>query len=320
VQDPLLAGRAAALKVSATAHVQPVLRVVAELSGEAVSGARVRLTLGPVSELGDGGDGPVRTFGLERDGQYMVELNYEADGRRYRAEPASVTADWRGLREVRMMMKEVLMPGRDWTSPATGMEFVWIAAVNGWVGKYEVTNAEYRKMKSSHNSGEFRGHSLNGDRQPVVEVNFAEAKAYAAWLTEQDRAVLGGARYRLPTEQEFMTYAQCGDGREYPWGNQWPPPSGRAGNYSDRISGYTSGFPVTAEVDKLWRNPWGLYGVGGNVWEACASNTAADQSWGGWRGASWNNFHQDSLRCSSRYDVGASTRYDAYGFRVVLSR
>lgn len=31
-------------------------------------------------------------------------------------------------------------PGSPWTSPSTGMEFVWIGEMDLWVGKYEVTN------------------------------------------------------------------------------------------------------------------------------------------------------------------------------------
>lgn len=169
--------------------------------------------------------------------------------------------------------------GRDWKSPSTGMEFVWVPALKMWVGKYEVTNGEYRRWKPDHNSGEYKGYSLNGDRQPVVRVNFDDAKAYADWLTQQDRPYLGGARYRLPTEREFMTYCQCGAGREYPWGNNWPPRSGQAGNYDDeaeidpwRIEGYRDGHVVACDVEKSWENPWGLFGVGGNVWEVCASD------------------------------------------------
>ena len=52
-----------------------------------------------------------------------------------------------------------------------------------WVGKYEVTNAQYRRKEPGHNSGEFHGHTLNNDRQPVVMVNFNDAKAYAEWMT-----------------------------------------------------------------------------------------------------------------------------------------
>lgn len=59
------------------------------------------------------------------------------------------------------------------------MAFVWIPSLKIWVGKYEVTNGEYRKMKPSHDSKAYEGHSLNGDRQPVVYMNFDDAKEFA---------------------------------------------------------------------------------------------------------------------------------------------
>jgi len=223
-----------------------------------------------------------------------------------------------------------IVTGRNWISPATGMEFVWIEALKIWVGKHEVTNGEYRKKESGHDSTSYENHSLNGDRQPVVQVNFDDASAYAAWLTERDKAQLGGMRYRVPSEQEFTTYVQCGDGREYPWGNNWPPRSGQAGNYADQtakrsfsgwtfIDGYDDGHTVACDVEKSWANPWGLYGVGGNVWEVCASDSSGG-SFGAWRGASWNLYYQVYLRCEDRLDgLGSGRDYDG-GFRLVLSR
>jgi len=222
--------------------------------------------------------------------------------------------------------------GENWTSPATGMEFVWVRQMNMWVGKHEVTNAEYRRKEPGHDSRSYQGRSLNGDRQPVVYVNFDDGKAYAEWLTARDRAagrIPEGYRYRLPTGDEWMTFAQCGDGREYPWGNNWPPRSGQAGNYRDAaaqrevnlsspISGYTDGHAVTAPVDELWANPWGLKGVGGNVWEATSKTAGGD--FDAWRGASWRNYYQDYLRCTARYDFGGSVRDNDLGFRLVLAR
>ncbi|MBN2452338.1 MAG: SUMF1/EgtB/PvdO family nonheme iron enzyme, partial [Lentisphaeria bacterium] len=157
-----------------------------------------------------------------------------------------------------------------------------------------------------------------------------DAKAYAAWLTDRDRAVLGGARYRLPTEDEFLTYAQCGDGRVYPWGNNWPPRSGQAGNYHgqeaavfgmEKIGGYDDGHAVTCNVEQSWANPWRLCGVGGNVYEACAKDTGTNQEFGAWRGACWYDCGvQSDLRCAGRYDGGGSGRDGNGGFRLVLSR
>ncbi|MEI7948340.1 MAG: bifunctional serine/threonine-protein kinase/formylglycine-generating enzyme family protein, partial [bacterium] len=119
------------------------------------------------------------------------------------------------LNEKKIVPEEVKMlapvDGQDWTSPETGMKFVWVPALKLWVGKYEVTNGEYRKKDPAHDSKAYEGNSLNGERQPVVQVNFDDAKTYAAWLTERDMNKLGGLRYRLPSEAEWLSFAQCGD-------------------------------------------------------------------------------------------------------------
>jgi formylglycine-generating enzyme required for sulfatase activity len=224
-------------------------------------------------------------------------------------------------------------PGQNWTSPTTGMEFVWIDALKLWVGKYEVTNGEYRKMLPEHDSKSFRGHSVNGDRQPAVYVNFHTGKAYAKWLTEQEKASLGGRRYRLPSVDEWQVFAQCGDGRVYPWGNEWPPKSGQAGNYLDQaaervlkfkgLPGYDDGHAVTAPVDDLPANPWGLHGVGGNVWEACATDSTGE-TYGKWRGAAWVIADEKFMRCDwaysdAEYGKPGSKLNRKHGIRLVLS-
>jgi len=56
--------------------------------------------------------------------------------------------------------------GQNWTSPATGMEFVWIEQMGLWVGKFEVTNGEYRRKEPRHDSRSYGSRSLNHDRQP----------------------------------------------------------------------------------------------------------------------------------------------------------
>jgi len=220
----------------------------------------------------------------------------------------------------------------NWISPTTGMEFVWIPQINMWVGMHEVTNEQYRKKVPEHDSGSFEGHTLNMDRQPVVHVSSDEIFAFASWLSDRDwrRGLLpSGFRYRLPSGEEWMSFAQCGDGSEYPWGKNWPPLHGQAGNYHGlegagswgRIKGYNDGYPVTAQVDELCENPWGLKGVGGNVWEACAD---AYKSASGWhltlRGASWSNFRYDYLRCKRQFTLwGGNGTYNNAGFRLVLA-
>ena len=219
--------------------------------------------------------------------------------------------------------------GRDYAFDLGGgekLELVWIAALKGWVGKYEVTNGQYRRFKSGHSSGDFKGKSLNGDDQPVVRVSFNDAEAFAKWLNGKFASELpSGYRFGLPDGKEWITFAQCGDGRTYPWGNSMPP---KYGNYNDLtareqidftgIDGYRDGHAVSAPVASSGRNDWGLYGVGGNVWEWTTETSGSSRVL---RGASWvNDRSGDFLRCEGRGRDVPSSRYFYLGFRVCLFR
>ncbi len=216
---------------------------------------------------------------------YHLFFSYEEHGDWYQAGPVEIFTDWEGVREMDVPMEPYMgpapVPGEDWRSPATGMEFVWIEDLEIWVGKYEATNEEYRKMNPDHDSGAYEGHSLNGDRQPVVQVSFKDAVAFASWMThlEYEAENLPTCyRYRLPSDREFQTLMGGGGRQRRPWGNQWPPPKDLAVNYSgeesllnEKIEGYRDAFIVSAPVDDLWINPLGLAGVGGNVWEVTSN-------------------------------------------------
>ena len=219
--------------------------------------------------------------------------------------------------------------GRPWVAQTVPMEFVWVPAMQMWVGRYEVTNGEYARKNPEHESGEFNGICLNGSRQPVVRVNFDDTVAYAAWLTEQERAagkLPGELRYRLPSRSEAVAYTRAGMASVYPWGEIWPPPRG---NYADAslsaafpdkpsISGYQDGFATTAPVEMSGENVWGLFGAGGNVCETTSRGSGGAQ-FGGWQGGGWEDYMPVRLASDALYGFIGNARGAVNGFRLVLA-
>ena len=105
---------------------------------------------------------------------------------------------------------------------------------------------------------------------PVVHVAYEDALAYAKW-----------AGKRLPTEAEFEFAARGGlDRNRYAWGNELIPGNRAAANiWQGRFPAKDSGedgFAGTAPVTAFAPNGFGLYDVGGNVWQWTADWYRAD--------------------------------------------
>lgn len=223
-----------------------------------------------------------------------------------------------------------------------------------YVGVREVTNAEFRRFRSSHRSGFVGAHTLDLDNQPVVNLTWEDAAAFCNWLSEQEGLPPAYKRqgdslvpvdpvprgYRLLTDAEWEWVARY-DGaqnqRRYPWGDALPVAPG-SGNYADRsaevivqevVPGYDDGFAVSAPVGKFPPNMLGLYDIGGNVAEwvhdyytvtVDGSKLAVDPTGPAQgkqhviRGSSWRHSSVTELRLSAR-DFGESGRPDV-GFRI----
>ena len=179
-----------------------------------------------------------------------------------------------------------------------------------------------------------------GPDHPVVNVTWIEAIAFCKWLTDKEHKeglLPANQFYRLPTDLEWSKAVGLPEEPEktpadrdmvitdvYPWGKDWPPPPG-AGNYTGEetgsdvaIKGYNDGFAWTSPVGSFKPNKYGLYDMGGNVWQWCMDSWNEKSNGKVLRGASWyNGALKLSLLSSCRVHAAPDSSTDNYGFRIV---
>ena len=223
-----------------------------------------------------------------------------------------------------------------------------------YMGEREVTNAQYRLFKASHNSGSIGNQSLDLDKQPVVGVTWEDAAAFCNWLSEQEglppayQPVEGGGfqltepvgiGYRLPTEAEWEFVARAastGKPLKYPWGQDLPVVSGTAnvgGNEAfdllgAAMEGHKDEFAAAAAPALFPPNAMGFYDFAGNVSEwvndrylSYVPSAAITDPLGPpdgkahtYRGSNWRTVASSELRFPWR--EGAIDAADFIGFRV----
>ncbi len=190
-----------------------------------------------------------------------------------------------------------------------------------WLGKYQVTNAQYRAFCKA-TGREFPAESEQDDDHPVVWIGWHDARAYC------DHYGL-----RPPTEAQWEYAAAGPDAHRYPWGAGWAPEklcwggnTGPGGNT----------FPVGSfPAGTSW---CGAHDMAGNVWEWCsdiydagyyAKTPATDppgpcQSEGEavkrvLRGGSWLYDYPYYFCCANRCHYHAGYRDHDDGFRCVMT-
>jgi len=159
-----------------------------------------------------------------------------------------------------------------------------------WIGALEVTNAQFARFDTTHDSrlehGDWlhfsvaeRGYPLNRPEQPVCRVSLKEAEAFCAWLSKKT-----GKKVTLPSEAQWEW--ACRAGTE---GSHWYGKAAEFASYANladkslRGMGGWSGDavpewrPAIASVNDKHRvaasagsyqaNPWGLHDMHGNVAE-----------------------------------------------------
>ena len=107
-------------------------------------------------------------------------------------------------------------------------------------------------------------------KHPVVHIAWYDAQEYCKWITRKT-----GIKHRLPTEAEWEYAARGGlKGKEYIWGEEQEPEGQIMANIWQgrfpRENTKKDGYYTTAPVGKFPPNGYGLFDVGGNVWEWCS--------------------------------------------------
>ena len=226
----------------------------------------------------------------------------------------------------------------------SGEDQVEVTLTRGfWTGKYEATQGQWKRAQGKL-PGELTAELPEGDDYPVGNVNFAEAEAFCARLTELGREsgeLPEGWEFRLPTEAQWeyarragtTTATAFGDKLASKWANVKNKP------YNGGEEGPTLG--KAARVGSYPANAWGIHDMHGNVVEWCrdwyhaklpggvdpdlhdAKATAAKNRTGDCsrsrRGSAWTDDAWAS-RSAFRQRFEPERRYDHIGFRVVAVR
>lgn len=171
-----------------------------------------------------------------------------------------------------------------------------------WIGRFEVTNAQFRAYNPAHDSRDEhrhgyqfgrRGYSMNHPDQPAVRLSWQEAIEYCNWLTKQT-----GMKFTLPTEAQWEWACRAGSDTPY-WFGEKGTDFSRFANLGDiklkefaactsykfyesarvienpnryddwipRDTLYNDGGFISEPVGRYVRNPWDLFDMHGNVWE-----------------------------------------------------
>lgn len=122
-----------------------------------------------------------------------------------------------------------------------------------YIGRYEVTQAEWKKVMG-RNPSVFQGDKVadDSDRHPVDSVSWDDVQAFVKKLNQMEHT----NAYRLPTEMEWEWASRAGSEEALP----------TPGEGTNKAVMFRQGG-TTAMVGTMYPNAWGLYDMLGNVWE-----------------------------------------------------
>ena len=221
-----------------------------------------------------------------------------------------------------------------------GMKFVAVPITGGptagqqvLFGIWDTRVQDYEAFVKATNRTWLKPKFTQGPTHPAVNVSWDDAQEFCKWLStrEQARGKLSvNYRYRLPSDHEWSCAVGLDESKNvsaspkdknlkipdvFPWGVEWPPPHG-AGNYRPSLE--TDNFDGTSPVGSFAANRFGLYDMGGNVWQWCEDSYDGAQISRVMRGGSWLFDDRDTLLSSTRFNLSTADRNFNLGFRCVV--
>ena len=326
------------LQSEAVSNLKPKLEIIALIDGKRVPA--VMVLNGKTFDTSNG-----LFTDLAENGSYSGVLKFKLNGDDY-AEKISFTCNWNGLHRItanlrRQELTGITLPGNveleivrvepgsftmskmDGKNYRDEVEHVKTVTKEFYIGKYEVTQAQWNALMKSSRS------LFRDPVRPVERISWNEAMEFCRKLTHYYHNELDGRKnwyFTLPTETQWEFAARGGrDSRGYIYsGSNLPDSVSWSGN---NASGKTH------PVGKKQANELGLFDMSGNVHEWClddyenySNNSRAefsrsysktDKSERVYRGGSWHEISAHSRSGYRNKRAADKYQYDL-GFRVVL--
>jgi len=224
-----------------------------------------------------------------------------------------------------------------------------------WMGCFEITNEQFRKFDSTHDSMEeprhgyqfgITGYPANAPDQPAIRLSWNQAEGYCKWLSEKS-----GKKVLLPTETQWEWACRAGAETPFSFGELGADFSAYAnladitllqfigdpyiqnpvvgyaaalkkykklaGTHNDWIprSDFNDGGFISEPVGNYQPNAWGLYDMHGNVSEWTRSEYSSGMK--AVRGGSWYDRPKHAT-ASFRRPYRDYQRIYNVGFRVMV--
>jgi formylglycine-generating enzyme required for sulfatase activity len=200
-----------------------------------------------------------------------------------------------------------------------------------WLGKYEVTQAEWKEIMATE---PWTGDRLvkEGDDYPAADTSWNDAVEFCQTLTALERKagrLPDGWEYTLPTDAQWERACRARTQTRFSFGND----ESQIGDYAwwggNRRHGNTENEQYPHRVGQKKPNPWGLYDMHGNVAEWCRDTHIGDPPGGRdpevtaesrtriCRGGNWQH-GPENCECGYRCGNKSELRVNVLGFRVAL--